>query len=352
MLLLKGGHQCEFSLNADAPLLRELFAALRNPRGNEGQKLFRVPMESGKSCLYFPGESLVAIATDPPVPREAIAVEKRSPSATNHSKTVQQLEWQLEIYRQLEKLSPNHGKIERITKIPRAEFLEKYYATNTPVIFTDLMHNWPALSLWTPEYFREKYGDAMVGVQVNRESNPDYEIERDKHQVMMSLGTFVDKVINGGETNDYYIGAYNGTFHRPKMQGLFADMEMFSEYLEVKPDPAQMTFWFGPAGTITPLHFDSLNTFLCQVYGRKRIKLISPNHKHLLYNRGRYHSYIDLENPDYEQFPLLENVNIIETVLEPGEVLFMPVGWWHHVKALDIAVSVSLMNFVFPNEYE
>jgi ribosomal protein L16 Arg81 hydroxylase len=38
--------------------------------------------------------------------------------------------------------------------------------------------------------------------------------------------------------------------------------------------------------------------------------------------------------------------------LEPGEAIFIPVGWWHHVKSLEVSISVSFTNFVFPNYYE
>jgi ribosomal protein L16 Arg81 hydroxylase len=45
------------------------------------------------------------------------------------------------------------------------------------------------------------------------------------------------------------------------------------------------------------------------------------------------------------------DATIIDIVVEPGEVLFMPVGWWHHVRALDAGMTVSFANFVFPNRF-
>ena len=43
---------------------------------------------------------------------------------------------------------------------------------------------------------------------------------------------------------------------------------------------------------------------------------------------------------------------LIDLELAPGEVLFVPVGWWHHVRALDWSITLSLTNFVFPNRYK
>lgn len=78
MLLIAGGHQCELSLAADAPLLHDILEtiALRShPERSQPNKLFQIPMEEGGPTLYFPSRSIVAIATDPPVPLPEIASE-------------------------------------------------------------------------------------------------------------------------------------------------------------------------------------------------------------------------------------------------------------------------------------
>ncbi|MEB3828531.1 2OG-Fe(II) oxygenase [Phormidium sp. CCY1219] len=83
MLLMVGGHQCEFSLAADAPLLRELFQALINPRENR-DRLFEIPMgDEDNSTVYIVGQSLVAIATDP-------AIELQPMQVTNAAETMAQ----------------------------------------------------------------------------------------------------------------------------------------------------------------------------------------------------------------------------------------------------------------------
>ena len=49
-------------------------------------------------------------------------------------------------------------------------------------------------------------------------------------------------------------------------------------------------------------------------------------------------SEVDCENPDYEKYPLFQKIPIIEVTLNPCEVIFIPVGWWHSVKSLDISI--------------
>ncbi|MEB3828532.1 2OG-Fe(II) oxygenase [Phormidium sp. CCY1219] len=76
MLLIAGGHQCELELPANAPLLRQLLEAMAQGSQNpeSGSRLFQIPMEEGGATLYFPSESIVAIATDPPISLEDLSL--------------------------------------------------------------------------------------------------------------------------------------------------------------------------------------------------------------------------------------------------------------------------------------
>lgn len=325
------------------------------------QKLLNVPDGKIVHTLVHRGidirialEEVKAVTSDPDFQTHNTLVEqiKQLQSELEVTKTqLQHMELQLDFYSKLEHLSPHYGTIERRSRLSSQEFFEKYYAQNTPVILTDILDSWPAMSLWTPEYFKQKYGHIDVEVQVNRNSNPRYELEKAKHKKVMPFADYVDMVVTGGETNDYYMVATNENLFKSELQDLLKDIVAWPEYLERSPQSCKPYLSFGPAGTITPLHYDPLNLFLAQVYGRKLIKMISPNQKHLVYNHASAYSEVDLENIDYQKYPRFKQVNIIETVLQPGEVLFLPVAWWHYVKALDISMSINLTNFIWPNNY-
>jgi len=259
------------------------------------------------------------------------------------------LESLLEVYRQLSILSEE--PIERRSNIGRDEFLAKYYAPNRPVIITGMMTKWKALSLWTPEYLKKQCGDMIVEITAGRQSDPQYELNLEKHKIKLRFRDYIDMVLSGGETNDYYLVANNFFFKEAGAKLLYEDIEQFPEYLNDIKGTENGSLWFGPAGTVTPLHHDLMNILVAQVYGRKRFTLIPSNHVHLLYNEKGVFSEIDLEQPDLIQHPMFQDVKLQEVVLEPGEVLFVPVGWWHHVRALDIAITVSFINFLFPNTY-
>ena len=264
--------------------------------------------------------------------------------------SVQNLESLLNIYRALDALSSN-GSVERKSDVSRAEFLREYYSINRPVILTGLMQNWKALSLWTPEYLKARYGSETVEITDDRDSDPNYDLNIENHNRKVLFGDFVDMVTKGGESNDYYLIARNHALKEQGLRGLLEDIETFPEYLNGKT-AENIRLWFGPAGAVTQLHCDSTNVLMAQIYGRKRIKLIPSNQLQLVYSvRGAY-SQVDCENPDYEKYPLFKEATIIDLLLEPGEVLFIPVGWWHHVRSLDISLSLSMVDFVFPNTYE
>jgi hypothetical protein len=41
---------------------------------------------------------------------------------------------------------------------------------------------------------------------------------------------------------------------------------------------------------------------------------------------------------------------VLDVVLEPGQLLFVPVGWWHWVQALEVSATVSFHHFAIPGQ--
>jgi LPS sulfotransferase NodH len=257
----------------------------------------------------------------------------------------------LSAFRQLDSLHPRAGVVERRTGVSRAEFREQYYSANRPVILQGLLREWPAMTLWTPAYLKGKVGNARVEIMANRDADPDYEVNSEQHRKMLGFADYVDMVYNGRVTNDHYMVAKNGFFRSPGGCALLADLRAFPEYLDPTAIGQQSFLWFGPAGTVTPLHHDACNILACQVAGRKRFHLLSASQWPLAYDDARFFSGIDAERPDLAQRPRLREATMLEVTLEPGEALFIPVGWSHQVRTLEPSIMVSFTNFIFPNHY-
>jgi hypothetical protein len=258
----------------------------------------------------------------------------------------------LGIRKSLAGLCDDAGSVERRSRISRHEFLERYYAANKPVILTGLLAGSSASQRWTPEYLGEICGEAAIQIMRGRDADPRYEVNSEAHKHESKLSDYVRMVLSGGPSNDYYLVANNGFFNRPETQALLDEAPALADYLDPSDRNGKVYFWFGPAGSITPLHHDLMNILVAEVYGRKRFILIPPEETVYVYNGVGVYSDVDCKDPDYSRHPLYEYASPISVVLEPGDVLFIPVGWWHHVEALDTSIMLSYVNFRFPNYYE
>jgi len=252
---------------------------------------------------------------------------------------------------QLARLDSSIKTVDRRSNLSRGEFLDRYYAANRPVVLEGLMIGWRAMTAWTPDYLKRVAGDQTVEVMTGRDADTKYARSGPKHRTEMCFADYIDLVYSGKVTNDYDLVPNNEFFQRPEMQLLLEDFTAFPEYLSGAAAGRQSFLWFGPAGTITPLHHATSNILLAQVLGRKRYRLIPSSQCQYVYNTQGVFSDVDCENPDLNRYPKFRNASILDLVVGAGEVLFMPVGWWHHVRALDVSMTVSFTNFVFPNYF-
>ena len=112
--------------------------------------------------------------------------------------------------------------------------------------------------------------------------------------------------------------------------------------------------WLGPKNTKSTVHYDGDQNFLIQAQGRKLIHLISPIYEKYLYTKSIsfYDGFSDVDSfdPDYTKHPDFKNVMIEQATLHPGDLLYLPPGWWHNVQSLDISVSYNVW-WLYPSEF-
>jgi ribosomal protein L16 Arg81 hydroxylase len=260
----------------------------------------------------------------------------------------------LELVQRLLTLQATHAArpsgVERRLTPSTEEFFDRYYATSTPVIFTDLVTSWPALGKWTPEYFRDHFRDVPVAVTTDRESDPIYDARTEAHTQTMTMGEFAERVLAGKTTNDFYMVARNKNVGQAALAPLLEDVRYPEGWFVNEEIVGSSALWFGPAGTVTPLHHDASSILFCQIYGRKHYRLASPLEVSLLEGALSMYSSLDLERPGDD--PRATGVTFKELTLEPGEALFIPAGWWHHVRALEPSISFASNHFARPNNFD
>jgi hypothetical protein len=262
---------------------------------------------------------------------------------------LQKREWLLAAYRKLDRLQPGSSEVARRHRPSRAEFLEGYYAANRPLIITGMMDDWPALRKWGLDYFAGAFGDRMVEVQCGRTAGDDYEVDSRKYTRTMPFAAFLDRVRAAGVSNDLYLTAGNHSQNRRALPELWDDIVQVPEYLDVRVPGGFL--WMGPAGTITPFHHDLTNNLMAQVVGRKRVRLAPSCDMPLMRNHYHVFSQVDGRVAAPSPYAGPDRPRILECILEPGEVLFLPVGWMHFVEGLDVTATVTFTNFAFDNDF-
>ena len=279
---------------------------------------------------------------------EAAAHSPYLQGARRLANRVAKRDWVLGIQSKLNKLGDD--AIPRREKLSGNDFLQEHYRTNRPVIITGMLDHYAARTKWTLDYFAEHFSERMVEVQFGRDADPQYELNSIAHKRQLKFGEYVELVRNSGSSNDFYMTANNDSKNQAALKELWDDVGALPEYLD--DDPTRRGFfWFGPAGTITPLHHDLTNNFMAQIMGRKRVRLVAPCDLAKVYNHRHCFTELDARNVDLARFPAMADVTIHDVTLAPGEILFLPVGWWHHVEALDISITLASTNFLWHNDF-
>lgn len=100
-------------------------------------------------------------------------------------------------------------------------------------------------------------------------------------------------------------------------------------------------FRISSKGLVMWTHYDMVDNILLQVRGRKKIYLFPPTDAEYLYLNGDKSEILDLENVDFESYPLMSSAHRYECILEEGDALFIPALWFHNTKALDFSIGVN-----------
>lgn len=231
--------------------------------------------------------------------------------------------------------------IDSVATISGEDFKRKYYDTKTPVVITDLAKAWPAYSKWNWDYFIDVVGESEVGVYNNVKSDSYTPINT--ADAYMKFGDYLRKVKAG--PLDLRIFLFNIFQHAP---GIIKDFTWPDELMDGFIKKYPMLF-VGGKGSITHIHFDIDMSHILhtQFAGRKRVLLFPHEEQYHLYrkpwevlsmaNFANYH-----ESFDYDSFPAVKNAKGYEVILEHGQTLFMPAGYFHHMEYLEAGFAMSL----------
>lgn len=250
----------------------------------------------------------------------------------------------------LQSQTNDFASIPRVSGLSSHEFLHHYYALNRPIIIEDVASHWPAMKKWNIDFLRKHFGKEQVSYQKGR-SSTDFRESFTDHSTTGPFTEYLNLIASGRSTNDYYLIAHDRLLERKNFHSLLNDIIFDERYLDGKNTQGRVFFFLGPMGSTTPMHRDLRNVYLAQIMGRKAITMIPSMQLHRVYNEVGYHSNVDFDDWSHDNHPLLTKAHIAQEIISPGELLFIPLGWWHHVKALDVSITITGTNFCFDNTF-
>ena len=234
--------------------------------------------------------------------------------------------------------------VDTVDTISPDTFKKQYYEASRPLVIRNLSHQWPAYTKWNWDYFKAIVGDKKVGIYNNTKSDAYTPVN--KADDYTTFGEYVDMIKKGPA--GWRIFLFNIFDHAPQ---LTHDFEWPDQLMKGFVKRFPMLF-VGGASSITHMHFDiDLSHILhTQFAGKKRVLLFPYEEQYKLYRKPfEVLSLADFSNyykqtgkPDYSSFPALRLAKGFEVVLEHGDTLFMPAGYWHHMEYIESGFAMSL----------
>jgi hypothetical protein len=234
--------------------------------------------------------------------------------------------------------------VERVDSISPQLFQQKYFP-HTPLVIRNLSHDWPAYTKWNWNYFKQIVGTQQVALYNNTKSDAYTPIN--KADAYVAFGDYLDMISKGPA--EWRIFLFNIFQHAPQLTEDFTWPHAYAKGF-VKKFPM---LFVGGEGAVTHMHFDidMSHIFHTQFIGKKRVLLFPFKEKAKLYRKPfevltlpDFTHYYDAQNNkiNFQQFPAVQYAQGYEVILEHGDTLFMPAGYWHHMEYIESGFAMSL----------
>jgi lysine-specific demethylase 8 len=222
------------------------------------------------------------------------------------------------------------------------EFDRDFVKQGHALVIRGYAAHWAALSKWTDcKYLQSTLSHRLVPVEVGS----SYAHDDNWSQKLMTFGQFYRDFVSDDKRTDAPIGYVAQTQLLKQVPALMRDILVPDYCCMGDGGDVSINAWFGPEGTVSPLHTDPRDNVFCQLAGSKVVLLFHASQTTHLYPYSdglvTNTSRVDAGCPDVMQFPLFPQAEGSVAVLRAGDALFIPRGMWHYCKALQPSWSCS-----------
>jgi ribosomal protein L16 Arg81 hydroxylase len=289
--------------------------------------------------------TVVAQGVEPSLARARVLEIRRSEGFARLEKRVGEARMAAKLQRleaELDAHDPSPRQVAIREDIDPATLLTEHWIRSRPVLLTHAARSMRAVQDWSLTELARRFPTLEIEVNVDR-LKATRSSDTETRARRMTLPEFVARA-EAERGNDFYVVSRNGLLARPELASLWADLAPLPAFLREVQPPRGVSLWIGPAGTVTPPHFDPHNVLLVQVQGRKRIRLAPRVRPALHTELNGYYLASSLDD-------VFAPERIETVILEAGQALFVPVAWFHEVTALDPSITLSFVRFAWPNHF-
>ncbi len=232
----------------------------------------------------------------------------------------------------------NLAEVPRVSNIDAASFLNGHFRPQTPVVIERATSDWPAFTKWNFDYIKEIAGEKIVPLYDDRPV--DHREGFNEPHARMKMSEYIDLLLS--EPTKYRIFLWSVLKEVPELREDFKYPDFGLKLMKGLP-----MLFFGGSDSSTFMHYDIdlANIFHFHFAGEKECVLFSQSQNKYMYKIPHSlitHESIDFSNPDFDKWPALKYLNGFRAHLKHGEMIYIPEGFWHHMKYLTPGFSMSL----------
>ncbi|CAH3016527.1 unnamed protein product [Porites evermanni] len=228
----------------------------------------------------------------------------------------------------------SHGKrleVEVYEGFPTPEeFYKKFVIMPKPVLFRGGAMLSPAYRLWNEEYF--------LSFPESEEHLVVVEAEKKENRTTPGEEVFFAKFVRDLHSSGQYMVSSVPQFLR---QDVYLPVPISCPNI-IQGNLVQDMMWLSSGGTKSVLHNDHAENIMCVFKGTKEFFLIDEKYQDLVNVTERGYSDVDVDRVDLYKYPGLYEIEHHFAFIEPGDCLYVPFLWVHHVRSYGLNIAVNI----------